>query len=182
MGMITSLVTSALVGAAGHAMAGKVQDRFAGAAMPVAEIVGRATVIDGDTIEIQRTRIRLYGIDAPESSQACEGRDGRPYPCGRRAAQALDELLMGKVVSCRQKDSDRYGRVVAVCSAGGIVVNAWMARNGQATAYTRYGADFAGDEAQAKRAGIGIWQGRFEQPSDYRQAQKGRGYGAVSGY
>jgi len=48
-----------------------------------AEITGPARVIDGDTIDIAGTRIRLWGIDAPETRQTCEGRDRQTYECGR---------------------------------------------------------------------------------------------------
>src|SRR5262245_53106307 len=90
-----------------------------------APIVGRASVIDGDTIEIHGERIRLHGIDAPESTQPCTGADGRAWRCGQRAALALSDRIGAHTVSCDPRDRDRYGRIVAVCSAGGVVLNAW---------------------------------------------------------
>ncbi len=56
-------------------------------------LVGRASVVDGDTIEISGTRIRLHGIDAPEKAQTCKDAGGKDYRCGQRAALALDEYL-----------------------------------------------------------------------------------------
>jgi endonuclease YncB( thermonuclease family) len=38
------------------------------------DLAGQASIVDGDTLEIHGTRIRLWGIDAPESSQLCRGR------------------------------------------------------------------------------------------------------------
>src|SRR4051812_13529181 len=66
------------------------------------DIVGEAFVTDGDTINVGGTKIRLHGIDAPESRQACE-REGRSYLCGDRATQALQELLRGHTVRCHRK-------------------------------------------------------------------------------
>jgi endonuclease YncB( thermonuclease family) len=48
------------------------------------DLAGQASVIDGDTLEIHGTRIRLWGIDAPESSQLCRGEDSLQYRCGAR--------------------------------------------------------------------------------------------------
>jgi endonuclease YncB( thermonuclease family) len=57
------------------------------------DLVGQASVIDGDTIEIHGTRIRLWGIDAPESTQLCRNDDSDLYQCGRSAANALAALF-----------------------------------------------------------------------------------------
>jgi endonuclease YncB( thermonuclease family) len=46
------------------------------------DLVGQASVIDGDTLEIHGTRIRLWDIDAPESTQLCRGDDSKPDRCG----------------------------------------------------------------------------------------------------
>ena len=56
-------------------------------------ITGRASVVDGDTIEIHGERIRFNGIDAPESWQTCIDRAGAEYRCGKAAAEALDAFL-----------------------------------------------------------------------------------------
>jgi endonuclease YncB( thermonuclease family) len=85
---------------------------------------GRATIIDGDTIEIRGERIRLSGIDAPESAQLCRKADGAVWRCGQTAAMALAEHIGAATVSCIGNDHDRYGRRMAVCHAGGEDLNA----------------------------------------------------------
>lgn len=71
-------------------------------------LVGHASVIDGDTLEIHGTRIRLWGIDAPESSQLCRGEDSLPYRCGAKAANELDAFIAGRAVSCEVVGRDVY--------------------------------------------------------------------------
>src|SRR5687768_6525455 len=88
-----------------------------GPALAQMELVGRAAVIDGDTIEIQGERIRLNGIDAPESKQLCKNEKGEPYRCGAMAARALDEFLAAsRPTRCEFVERDRYGRFVGNCS------------------------------------------------------------------
>jgi endonuclease YncB( thermonuclease family) len=130
-------------------------------------IVGRASVVDGDTIEIHGTRIRLFGIDAPEGGQTCTVQ-GKAMPCGQRAAFALADKIGRQVVECRPKDEDRFGRVVAVCGVGGEDINAWMVAQGWALAYRYYSRDYVSQERSASKARLGMWQGEFEPPWDWR--------------
>jgi endonuclease YncB( thermonuclease family) len=134
-------------------------------------ISGRASVIDGDTIEIHGARIRLFGIDAPESDQPCTIQ-GKSFRCGKQAAFALADKITDKVVDCRPKDQDRYGRVVAVCLVGGEDINAWMVAQGWALAYRHYSNDYVRQEEQASKSKIGIWQGEFVPPSDWRRSRR----------
>lgn len=137
-----------------------------------AELVGRATVTDGDTLTVAKQRIRLWGIDAPESAQQCTGKDGRTWPCGRRSAAALDGYLLEKTVRCQPKDTDRYGRVVAECFVQGASVNRWMVRSGWAVAYRHYATAFIADEADARQHQRNLWQGPFQMPADYRRSKR----------
>jgi endonuclease YncB( thermonuclease family) len=72
-----------------------------------AYMVGQASIIDGDTLEIHGTRIRLWGIDAPESTQLCRGED--QYRCGAKAANDLDAFIARRPVNCIPITLDRYG-------------------------------------------------------------------------
>jgi endonuclease YncB( thermonuclease family) len=81
-------------------------------------ISGRASVIDGDTLDIRGSRFRLHGIDAPESAQLCKEARGAEYRCGQRASLALAELIGAKNVTCEGREMDKYGRTVAVCRLG----------------------------------------------------------------
>ena len=83
------------------------------------DFVGQASVIDGDTLEIRGTRIRLWGVDAPESSQLCRGADSNLYRCGAAAANDLDTFIARRPVNCTRVSEDQYGRSVATCSVGG---------------------------------------------------------------
>lgn len=133
---------------------------------------GRASVIDGDTIEIQGQRIRLHGIDAPESGQTCQ-RGGKDWRCGQAAALALSDWLGAGVVACQSVDRDRYGRTVAKCAKSGQDVAGWMVAQGWALDWPRYsGGAYAGAQAAAKAAGRGIWAATFQPPWEWRAGRR----------
>ena len=71
-------------------------------------VVGIASVIDGDTLDIHGQRIRLHGIDAPESAQLCLDGAGRELRCGQKAALALADKVERRTVRCEEKDVDRH--------------------------------------------------------------------------
>ncbi|CTP91555.1 succinoglycan biosynthesis protein [Xanthomonas translucens pv. arrhenatheri] len=145
---------------------------FASVPGVAAELVGRATVTDGDTLTVAKQRIRLWGIDAPESAQQCTTKDGRAWLCGRRSAAALDGYVLDKAVRCQPKDTDRYGRVVAECFVQGQSVNRWMVSSGWAAAYRQYATAFIADEADARQQRRNLWQGPFQMPADYRRGKR----------
>ena len=82
-------------------------------------LLGNAVAVDGDTLDMTGTRIRLFGIDAIESEQTCT-RGGAEWACGAEARRVLAALVRGRDVTCQQRDIDVYGRIVAVCRAGGL--------------------------------------------------------------
>jgi endonuclease YncB( thermonuclease family) len=132
-------------------------------------ISGTASVVDGDTLEVHGQRIRLWGIDAPESHQVC-AKDGRAWMCGQKAALALSDFIGRRPVSCATVDRDRYGRLVARCSVAGQDLGAWLARSGWALDFRRYSRGaYAAETAAARRAQVGAWSGQFEAPWDWRR-------------
>lgn len=133
------------------------------------QLVGRASVVDGDTIEIRGERIRIYGIDAPESGQLCTDGRGKAYRCGQTAALALDEIVRGMTVRCDDRGRDRYRRMIGVCRVGELDVGEAMVRSGMAIAYRRYSMDYVGAEVSAQRDQVGMWQGRFDAPWVWRR-------------
>ena len=132
---------------------------------------GRPRVVDGDSIELAGERIRLFGIDAPESAQTCRA-SGSRWRCGERATRGLRERIGGRTVTCEERDVDRYGRIVAVCRAGGEDMNAWMVERGFALAYRRYSRAYVGEEAAARSARRGLWRGDFVAPWDWRRGER----------
>lgn len=133
------------------------------------ELRGVARVTDGDTLRIGATRIRLFGIDAPESHQRCPDREGHDWPCGTVAAERLEALVANRTVRCKLEGSDRYGRSVARCSVEGRDLGATIVGEGLARAYARYSEAYIGDEAAARAAGRGLWQAEAEAPWDWRR-------------
>lgn len=130
-------------------------------------VVGAASVIDGDTLEIRGQRIRLHGIDAPESSQICS-RGAERWRCGSAAANLLNEFIASATVSCEQTGMDRYRRMLAVCSVRGTELNRWLVENGLAFAFRRYSTEYVSFEERARRARKGLWAWDFQYPWDYR--------------
>jgi endonuclease YncB( thermonuclease family) len=139
------------------------------ASSEAAAIEGTASVVDGDTLEVRGERIRLYGIDAPESSQVCKRSNGKQWRCGQQAALALSEHIGRRPVSCDGRGKDSYGRTIAVCSVNGVDLNKWLVAEGWAVAYRKYSLDYVDAETEARVQGVGIWSGSFDMPGDYRK-------------
>ncbi len=142
-------------------------------ATPPTTIRGMAEVVDGDTLRIGGTRIRLLGIDAPERDQPCTRADGTVWDCGVAARDFAVSLVGRSVVVCTSTGRDRYGRSLAKCDVGGTDLAAGIVAAGWAVAELPY----APVEAQARAARFGIWSGTFVAPADWRR-DHGQGLGS----
>lgn len=129
---------------------------------------GVTRVVDGDTIVVGTVRVRLEGIDAPETTQTCGRRLFGHWRCGEEATRQLAKLIGDQPVRCEDKGLDKYRRVLGHCYAGSIDLNAEMVRTGYAWAFVRYSQAYVEIEAEARRARVGIWQGEAMTAWDFR--------------
>lgn len=133
------------------------------------DFIGKVKVVDGDTIKSGKIKIRLHGIDAPESKQTCKTRKKKIYPCGYKSTVFLKSLIKNKDVACYGKNKDRYGRLIAVCFTENLNLNSTMVKEGWAIAYRYYSKDYIKDEETARKLKKGIWQGTFIEPYSWRK-------------
>jgi endonuclease YncB( thermonuclease family) len=138
-------------------------------AADAATVSGTASVIDADTLDIHGERIRLVGVDAPESGQKCLSEDSKLVRCGSIAANALDKWINRNPVSCDVDGRDRYGRLLGECRVRGDSVQEWLVINGHALAYRSYSTAYVPAESKARSAKIGVWAGEFVEPWLWRQ-------------
>ncbi len=146
----------------------------------ITSITGHAKVTDGDTIKINTFKIRLDGIDAPEKKQKCK----RPYLeifififyedyyCGQKSTEALIEKINNQKITCKIFDVDYFERLIGECYKRKMNLNAWLVSNGHAVAFRKYSKKYVSHETLAKQEKKGMWQGKFEMPSDYRKSNK----------
>lgn len=130
-------------------------------------IVGPITVVDGETLEIQNQRVKLWGVDAPDLDQTCHDGQGAAYNCGKESASALSRWL-GELqpVQCEPRGNDNAGNIIAICyTATGDDIGGWMVRNGYAIDWPKYSNGFYSvPQNEAQQAKNGIWQHDGAQP------------------
>ena len=154
-----------------HAIAALVAAALVSSAF-AAEITGLPRIVDGDTVEIGQTKIRLSGIDAPETDQVCLDAKGERWACGVAARNELTKHSNGRPWKCETTGTDRYGRALGDCFVGAEDVDAWMVRSCWALSFVRYSHAYDGDEAAARKARAGLWSGAFIAPWDWRHRNK----------
>ncbi len=132
-------------------------------------VTGKPYVIDGDTVKIDGLSIRLTGIDAPERKQKCQ-KQNTAYLCGMASTHALKKMIGNSAIACHGWQKDIYQRLLATCyllrqKTSGKSLNHKMVRAGWAVSYN----DYYLAENRARKEKRGLWAGKFQQPSDWRQ-------------
>lgn len=137
-------------------------------------ISGTAYPVDGDSIKINKESIRLIGIDAPEFKQKCLDKNYFEYNCGEISTKFLNNLIKGKNIICYYEQKDIYNRYLGICYLNKININQEILKNGMAIIYNPATADkhLKQLELEAKTNKIGIWQGPFLEPKEYRRKNK----------
>lgn len=132
----------------------------------------QTVVIDGDTIQQEGQRIRLYGIDAPDRLQTCD--DGAWQP-GPLATKALTDFIHGRPVRCLQVDYDynKDRRPVSLCYAGNDDLQALMVNAGWAWAYRDSSGQYADAEKRATARKVGVHAHLCQRPVEWRATAKG---------
>ena len=136
-------------------------------------LVGRAYVVDGDTIAIRKTQIRLFGIDAPELS----------HPYGQKAKWELVALCNGKSVQAEIIEQDAHGRTVARCYLDdGRDLSAEMVKSGLAIDWPKFsGGQYSALEVAGARKKMWLadarQKGRMHVWERFEARQKTRGIG-----
>lgn len=137
----------------------------------LADFDGQVRAYDGDGIYVGDTKVRLFGIDAPELTQMCTGANGQAYPCGELSYAALAQMFDGAWATCEGFDQS-YDRIVARCWVDGQDIAQEMVLAGWAEAYREFSMDYDLAEKTAQVRGVGIWGGSFQSPSAYRADQR----------
>jgi endonuclease YncB( thermonuclease family) len=136
-------------------------------------ISNKVRVVDGDTIVLDGIKIRLKGIDAPESKQECISYSGAKkrtqIPCGEMATTELKAIIGKNKINCSNEGKDIYNRQLSYCYVGGLNINEEMVRRGYAVAAVKYDKSFKLDEKIAKSTKEGLWAGEFEDPEKWRR-------------
>lgn len=132
------------------------------------EASGPARVIDGDTLVIGDTTIRLHGIDAAETRQRCVTQDRKIARPGESAVEIL-AVLVKDGVACFGTQLDDYGRLIATCrTATGQDINCRLVEDGWAWAFVKHSSDYMEEEASARSKHLGIWALACEPPWEFR--------------
>ncbi len=132
------------------------------------DLSGKAFVFDGDTLSIDRVRVRLLGIDAPEKDQTCLDGAGAVWPCGRVATNELMALVRGQTVTCTLTGLSSGERQIGRCQVNQVDLGQVMVERGLAVAVPKFDWAYVPAELQARAGKRGLWAGSFVRPCRYR--------------
>jgi endonuclease YncB( thermonuclease family) len=150
-----------------------------GGVATAAELTGVPQIVDGDTLSLGGTTIRLERIDAPELDQVCLNATGDIWPCGTESRDRLAAYIADREVRCTLSGEEptlrrtrgktpSLRKILATCYLGDEDLNGWMVQQGWAIPYLRRSFTYAPLEENARAQKRGLWQGAFIAPWNWR--------------
>ena len=137
-----------------------------------ADFAGVPRTVDGNTLVIGTTKIRLERIAAPETDQICLNANGVRWTCGIDGRDQLAKHIADREIRCTVNGIDPERRTLATCYLAGEDLNNWMVQQGWALAYVRQSFEYVHAQEDAKTQKRGLWQGAFIAPWDWRHRNK----------
>lgn len=133
-------------------------------------ITGRASVAGSDMLRIDRTNIRLDGIEALDREQTCQRSDNRQWRCGDAAQTALGRLIGGRQIRCEPTAKESDGTVRAACFVGTTDIAATLVKGGHVLAEAAMMPRYRAEQGEARDAKAGVWSGtgQPERPAAWR--------------
>ncbi|MCY4612382.1 MAG: thermonuclease family protein [Nitrospira sp.] len=128
-------------------------------AVEAATLTGNPVILDADTVIMSGERIRLKGIDAPETTQRCLDAKQQSYPCGQVATNALIDKIGITPLTCVGDTRDRYTRLMATCYLDDLNLNGWLVQYGHAPADQKCSTRYVSEEEKATAIKRGVWSG-----------------------
>lgn len=135
------------------------------------KVVGYSQIIDGDSLMIDNYEIRLFDIDAPEWNQKCYSKHNIRYSCGAQSIKYLKRLISNNIVTCYVKGKDYYNRYLGICYVNNVNINVRMVQSGWALSFSSK-SEFYSSMLDAKIRKVGLWQGKFITPRQFRKEIK----------
>jgi endonuclease YncB( thermonuclease family) len=114
----------------------------------------QVAVLDGETLRVQQTVVRLDGIAAPPRGHQCQRPDGSAFDCGAASAEALAALVRDRKVACELKGEDHMEHPLGICQADGQNLNQAQVASGWARAGQ---ASLGSEEESARAQRRGLW-------------------------
>ena len=136
------------------------------------QFIGFPKVIDGDTVQFAGVKLRIMGIDAPQTDQLCFDHAGKRWKCGVAAREYLKQQAGNKSWKCDVVRKNLYGRLLARCRAGDEDIAGQMVQAGWALASTTGPAAYRESEEVARASEAGLWAGAFVAPLDWRRRNR----------
>ena len=135
-------------------------------------VFGSAKFISANLFYVGGRYVKLFGVDSPDSDQICSNMYGTAYNCGAESLSWIINEIDDDPIKCYLLKLDHNGKDTGIClwkdkDVGTMVVSAgWgVAKTDETDIYKPY-------EAKAQSDSLGLWQGSFYLPEDWREIKR----------